>query len=123
MKWTSHAFAEEIGANDVTMQRRMRVSGHEPTKGKKWDTRVLCLAFFGDTEAARARKLEADADLSEAKLRRENDEVMPKAEALEKWGGFLRQARGMILASSMPKEDRVGLLKALEAEMMAIGDK
>jgi phage terminase Nu1 subunit (DNA packaging protein) len=87
MRWNKELAASEFGINPRTLTDRIRKYGILAGKDKKFSTRDICSAVFGDIDAEKLREVKERADklaLENAEHRGELVDVKRLAEAMNR---------------------------------------
>lgn len=119
IRWTIELAASEFGLDRRTLTSRIRQLGLEPGKDRKFSTRDIAAAVFGDYDAERIRKTKEEADklaLANARERGELCEVSRVIAFCQGVGVVLRQK---ILGSSLMESEKDELLLDLRKKFDA----
>ena len=116
IRWSINAACVEFGFDRKTLTKRLAQAGIESEEGTggTYTTRQICSAAFGDSQAARTRLANEQAD----KIAIENEvsrrELIPVKDAVEVAQRFCAAIRQRILSSAIPEAEKNIILKEIQ---------
>ena len=99
IRWNRLDAAAEFGIDRDTLSRRLRAAGIAPGEDKRFSTKEILAALFGDLEKEKTRNEAAKADLTEMKRDLDERQFIP-AEAARASMDKLRVGIMEVIAAS-----------------------
>ena len=111
IRWNRLDAAAEFGIDRDTLSRRLRAAGIAPGEDKRFSTKEILAALFGDLEKEKTRNEAAKADLTEMKRDLDERQFIP-AEAARASLDRLRAAISKVIAASPLSAKQRGAIAA-----------
>lgn len=105
LRWTIERACSEFSINPRTLAKRLKVSGDEPGKDKKWATMQIASAVFGNLYVEQLRNERLDGDIKERKVKAIDRDMMATSQVLRAWEVILVGLRQKILFLEKLSED------------------
>ena len=116
VRWGLHHAASEFGLAIATLGKRIKALSIEPGSDKKFSTKQICNAVFGDMDGERLRLVREQADEKAIANAEARGELVSYSEVLE----VLRRAHGAIASTVLGLthisiEDREAIINQVRA--------
>ena len=96
IRWTATKAASEFGHDPKTVSARIKTGGIVAGADKKFSTKQIVAAVFGDLEGERLREVHARADGLEIDNARKRGELLSVQETRQFWGRVLVRLNGQV---------------------------
>lgn len=115
IEWSIELAASEFDINPRTLSKRFKQLGIEPSlaDGKRFSTKQVTQAVFGDIDGERLRKTKHEADLLEVELARERSQVLPTEDVLRVWSNIAIAIRQVVKGSSLSENEKNECLRQI----------
>lgn len=116
IEWSTEQAAAEFDINPRTLSKRFKQLGIEPSLagGKRFSTKQVCSAVFGDIDGERLRKTKLEADLLELENGRLKSELLPRDEVLRTWSDVIVSIRQVIKGSHLSDTEQRECLRHIK---------
>jgi len=113
IRWTIQQAAPEFDIHSATLAKRIKTLGVEPGEDKKFSTKQICDAVFGNLDGEKLAKIKAERELLEIELAKERKKLIESDVAFRVWEGVVVSIRQIIKSSALSDTEKNSILQNL----------